>query len=155
MIIELKRVTMRQAGGLREGDSARAFPTLSIFILDRHYFIGKIALVHIKVEAVHGNQLDKGDIISLFVGIRYMVSKHKAASFAGVRMVVQKHFEALVLFCLLYHGLASGPDCGVVRFGWVEVHAIQVAGHGVQSVVATRDSIGVQHHDHLENKVIS
>ena len=137
MVVELERVAVSQASGLRKSHTTRTFSALTVSVFNRHYLVRKVALVHVKVEAVHGDQLDKGNIISLFVGIRYMVSKHKAASFAGMRMVVQKHFEALVLFCLLYHGLASGPDCGVVRFGWVEVHAIQVAGHSVQSVVAT------------------
>ena len=91
MIIELKRVTMRQAGGLREGDSARAFPTLSIFILDRHDFIGKIALVHIKVETIHRDEFYECDVISLSFRISDMISEHEAAAFSCMCMKVDIH----------------------------------------------------------------
>ena len=84
-----------------------------------------------------------------------MIAEHEATAFTRVGMEIDEHFEALVLFSLLNYGLPCGPDCRVVALGRCEVHAIQIAGHRVQTIVPPRDSIRVQNHDYLEDIVLS
>ena len=55
MIIEFQCVTVSQSCSLGQSDTAGTFPTLPVSILNRHYLIRKVALVHVKVEAVHGD----------------------------------------------------------------------------------------------------
>ena len=86
MIIELQSVAVGEASGFSKGNTARALSTLPITVLDRHYLIRKVALIHVKVEAVHGDELDKCDVISLLILVSDVVSEHEASAFACVRM---------------------------------------------------------------------
>ena len=67
MIVEFERVAIRQPRGLGEGDAARPLTTLSISILNRHDLVREVTLIHVKVQAIHGNQLDESDVISLLL----------------------------------------------------------------------------------------
>ena len=142
MIVELESVAVGQASGLCKGDATRALTTLSIPVLDRHDLVREVALVHIEVQAVHGNQLHESDVVRLLLLISDVVAKHESASLARVGMEVQEHLEAPVL-SLLRNCLARRPDGGIVSLRWVEVHPVEVAGHSIQAVVSSGDSIWV------------
>ena len=68
-----------------------------------------------------------------------------------MRVEVKEHLETLVLLSLLHYCLARRPDSWIVSLGRVEVHPIQIASHCVQSVIASRDTVWIQHHDDLED----
>ena len=91
MIIELQGVTMSQTGGFLKGNSRRTFPTLSISIFNRHDSVRKIALIHVKIQTIHGYQFHKGDVICLALGVSQMISKHEAASLGSMRMKINEH----------------------------------------------------------------
>jgi hypothetical protein len=48
-----------------QSDTGAAFSGLPVFVLDSHYFIGKVAFSQVKVETVHRHQLRKEDVFSL------------------------------------------------------------------------------------------
>ena len=83
-----------------------------------------------------------------------MVTEHEATTFARVGVKVYEHLQAFVLLSLLYDSLARGPDGRVIGLGRVQVHSIEVAAHCIQAIVASRNTIGIQHHDDLENVVL-
>ena len=43
----------------------------------------------------------------------------------------------------------------MIALGWSEVHAIQIASHRIEAIVATRYSIRVEHHDDFEYEVLT
>ena len=72
-----------------------------------------------------------------------------------MRVIIKEHFETIVLLCLLHNCLSCCPDRWVVDFRGVQVHPIQVASLRVKSIVATRDTIWVEHHDNLEDETFA
>ena len=124
MIIKLERVTVDNACGLSNGDPAATFSTLPIPVLDRHDFVAEIALVHVKVETIHCDQLDEGYVVGLLLLVYYVIPKHETAFLACMCMEVEEHLEAFVLLCLLNHGLAACPNRRLIRFRWIQVEPI-------------------------------
>ena len=43
----------------------------------------------------------------------------------------------------------------MIALGWGEIHAIQIACHRIKTIVATRYSIRVEHHDNFEYEVLT
>ena len=70
MIVTLKSITMRDTSCPLKRYPGRTITTHSILILDCHYLLAKIALVHVKIKAVHCYQLHKSYILSLLFVIR-------------------------------------------------------------------------------------
>ena len=108
---------------------------MPITILNSHDFVGEVAFIHVEVEAVHGNQFDKGYVISLLFLVRNVIAKHESAAFTRMSMKVNKDLQTLVLLCLLHNSLSSGPNGRIVGLGWCQVHPVEVACHCVQAVV--------------------
>ena len=115
--------------------SAGTFSALTISVLDRHNFVGKVALIHVKVQAIHGDELHERYVISLLLRVWDMIAEHEATAFTRVSMEIDKHFEALVLLSLLNNSLPRGPDRRMIALGGRKVHTIQIAGHRIQTVV--------------------
>ena len=55
---------------------------------------------------------------------------------------------------LLLDGFLHGPDGWLVDRAWVDVIAIQVLRHCIEPIVATIDTIWVEHGHHFENEAI-
>ena len=87
MIIKLECVAIGETSGFGKSDTARALSTLPITIFDRHDLIRKVALIHVEVEAVHGDQLDEGDVIGLLILVLNVVAEHESAALARVRIL--------------------------------------------------------------------
>ena len=83
-----------------------------------------------------------------------MVAKHEPATFGRMSVEINIHSETLVLFSLLYNGLSRSPNRRMIALGGSQVHSIKITRHGVESVVAARYPIGIEHHDHLEYEVL-
>ena len=128
---------------------------MAVPVLDRHNLVRKVALVHVKVQTVHGNQFYKRNVISLFLLVRDVIAKHEPATLACMRMEINEHFEAFVLLCLLHDGFTCRPNGGIICFGGREIHSIQVTGHSVETVITARNTIWVQNHDNFEYVVFS
>jgi len=88
MIIELERVAVGESRCFRESDTTAAFSTLAVAIFDSHDLVRKVALVHVKVEAVHGNQFDESDVVRLLLRVGDMIAEHKASALAGVSVEI-------------------------------------------------------------------
>ena len=116
VVIKLQCVTVGNARGLSNGDSAAAFPALTIPVLNRHDLVTEVALVHVEVETIHGNQLDKGNVVSLFFLVYYVIAKHETAFLTCMCMEIYEHLETFVLLCLLNYGLATSPNRWLIRF---------------------------------------
>ena len=83
-----------------------------------------------------------------------MISENEATFLAGVGVEVHKHLETLKLYLLLDY-FFRGPDCRVIHLLGGEIEAIQITGTRIESVVATRDTVWVEHHNHFEHIVLS
>lgn len=116
MIIELECIAVGESRCFSESDTTAAFSALAVAIFDGHDLVRKVALVHIKVEAVHGNQFDECNVVRLLLRVGDVVSEHKASTLAGVSVEIKKHLQAFVLLSLLHNCFASSPDCWVVGF---------------------------------------
>ena len=124
VVIKLECIAICQSSGFRNAHSTAAFSALSIPILNRHYFVGEIALIHVKIQTVHGNQLDESDVICLSFLINDVVAKHETAFLTCMCMEVNENLKALVLLCLLNHGLATGPDSWLISLRWIKIESM-------------------------------
>jgi len=115
MIIELECIAVGESRCFGQSDTTTAFSALAVAIFYSHDLVRKIALVHIKVEAVHGNQFDERDVVRLLLRVGDVVAEHKASALAGVSVEIKEHLQAFVLLSLLHNCFASCPDCWVVR----------------------------------------
>lgn len=83
-----------------------------------------------------------------------MVAKHETPAFRRVRVEIDVHPQALVLLGLLDDSLARGPNRRVIALRRSQIHSVQVASHRVESIVASRDPVRVEHHDDFEYEVL-
>ena len=91
MIVKLKSVAVSETSSFGKRNTTGSFSTLPVTVLNRHNPIRKVALLHIKIEAVHGDKLDESDVICLFFSVSQMVAEHEATSLASMGMKVNVH----------------------------------------------------------------
>jgi len=155
VVVEFEGVTISEASCFCKSHATGSFSALAVSVFDCHDLVGEVAFVHVKVHAVHRNKLDECNVVSLLFLLGDVVSKHKAASLACMCMQIEEHLEAVVLHGLLNNSLPSCPNSGVVALGRSQVHSIEVASHGVKSVVASGDAVWIQNHNYFEYVVLS
>lgn len=119
MIIELECITVSETCSLSKCYAARTFSALAIAVFDCHDLIRKVALVHIKVETIHGDELNEGNVVCLLVLVCDVISEHEATSLAGMCMEINEHFKAFVLLSLLHNCFASSPNGRMISFRWI------------------------------------
>ena len=83
-----------------------------------------------------------------------IIAEHEAALFACMGMQVNVNGQLAHLVLLLYR-LFDGPNCRLESLTRIEVVAIQVLSHRVESIVPTIDTIWVEHWHHLEYEAIA
>ena len=83
-----------------------------------------------------------------------IISEHEAALFAcmGVQVNVNGQLAHLVL---LFNCLFDGPNRRLESLTRIEVVAIQVLSHRVESIVPTIDTIRIEHWHHLEYEAVA
>ena len=91
MIVKLKCVAVYETCGFSEGNAAGTLPALPVLVLHRHYLIRKIALIHVKVETIHGDELDEGYIIRLAFCISNVIAKHESSTFGCMCVKIDIH----------------------------------------------------------------
>ena len=70
MVITFKCITICYPCCSLKWNTTTPIPTHSIFIFNCHNFLWKIALVHIKIKAIHSYKFCKSDIVCLSVILR-------------------------------------------------------------------------------------
>lgn len=77
---------MSNAGGFLQGHSTTAISAHTVLVLDPHDTLTEVALVHIKVEAVHGNQLSESNVVGLTRLLSQCITEDEHALLGGVRV---------------------------------------------------------------------
>lgn len=155
MVVALQGVAVGQSSRPLQRHSAASFSAHPILVLDVHYFLREVAFVHIKIEAIHRDQLGESDVISLLVWLWKSVAKHEHTLLRGVRMEVNVHLEVLILLCVLGYNLFRCPDRGLLSLRRKVIKSIQILPERVESIVTSRHSIRVQCGDHFEDEVLT
>ena len=124
MVIEFKSVTVSKASRFRQRNSAASFSACTTSIFDRHDPFRKVALIHVEIKTVHGDQLRECDVVRLLLRVSQVVTEHEATSFTGVSMKVYIHFQAVVLVCLLDYCFSCRPNCRLFYFAWIQVPSV-------------------------------
>ena len=65
VVVALESVAVCEAGGFLQRHATASISTHPVLVLYGHNLLGKVALIHVEVEAVHGDQLCKCNIVSL------------------------------------------------------------------------------------------
>jgi len=134
-----------------QGNTTASFTTLAIAVLDCHNAVREIALIHVEVKTVHGDEFGKRDIISLFVLVSQVIAEHEASPLA--RMGVEVHVHQQVVIHLLHDCLLGGPNCWMVLRTRLQVETVEIVGHCVKPVITPRTSIRVEAGNNFENEV--
>ena len=77
VVIAFKCVAVSDACRFLESNSTASISAHSILILDGHYFLREITLIHVKIETIHCNQLGKRYVICLIIVIWQRISEHE------------------------------------------------------------------------------
>jgi len=124
VVIAFKRIAVSDACCFLESNSAASISAHSILILDRHYFLREIALIHVKIETIHCNQLRKRYVICLHIVIWQRISEHEYTLLGGMSMEVNVDFEVLVLLRILCNRYLQSPDRWLIPPRWLKVHSV-------------------------------
>ena len=152
-IVALEGVTVGQARELHNAHPAAAFSGQPIFLVfDCHHFVAEGALEEIEVQAIHRQQFGQKHCLQLGLALE-IVAKHEAPLFASVRMQVDIDLNFAGVDLLL-DSFLHGPDRWLVDWARVDVVAIQVLRHCIESIVATIDTIWVEHGHHFEDEAV-
>ena len=68
-------------------------------------------------------------------------------------MEVDVHLQSLVLNGLLYDSLLRGPDRWLLLLRWIQIESVEVKPVGIESVVASRNTVWIQYGNDFENEV--
>ena len=155
MIITLQRITMRQPRSFLKSNATGPIPTHPVLVLNRHDLLREIALIHIKIQAIHCYQLGKSYVVGLALVLGQGISEDKDSLLGGVGVEVYICLQVAVLSSVLADGHLGCPDCWLVSPIRVIIEAVKVLAEGVESVVATGHAIWIQSRDDFENEVLS
>ena len=155
VVVAFQSVAVREAGRLLEGNPAAAFSTHAVFVLDSHDLLREIALVHVEVEAVHGDQLGEGDVVSLALVVWEGVSEDKHSLLRGMGVKIDVAFQVVVLLGELCHEEFGGPNGRLLLLERLSVEPIEILAEGVQTVVSSCDAVWVERWYDFEDKVFS
>lgn len=137
MVVTFKSVAVRDASCLLESDATTSVSAHAVLILNGHDSLTEIALIHVKVEAIHGNKLGERDVVSLTSLIRQCIAKNKHSLFRCVRMEVYKDVERVELVGILADCLFGGPNCRLQSFTRIDVEPIQILTETIKSIVTS------------------
>ena len=146
---------MRQPRSFLKSNATGPIPTHPVLVLNRHDLLREIALIHIKIQAIHCYQLGKGYVVGLALVLGQGISEDKDSLLGSVGVEVNICLQVAVLSGVLTDGHLGCPDCWLVSPIRVIIEAVKVLAEGVESVVATGHAIWIQSRDDLENEVLS
>lgn len=155
MVVAFKGVAVCESRGLLQGYATATVTTHSILVLDGHDLLREVALVHIEIETVHGNQFGESDVVGLSLVIRQSVAEHEHAFLGGMGVEVDVHLQVLVLVRVLADGFLGCPDGWLVAPVRLIVESVQVLAQGVESVVSASNAIWIKRRYHFEYIVFS
>ena len=124
VVVALQGVTISQICSLLDSYPTAAVSAESVPVLDVHDLLREVALVHVEVEAIHGNQLGEGDVVSLSFWVLESVTKHEHSFLGGMRVEVNVHLHVVVLLSVYRDSLFGCPDGWLLLPLWIDVEAI-------------------------------
>lgn len=114
VVVTLQSIAIGEPSYLLKCYSAAAVPAHSILVLDGHDLLREVALIHIKIEAVHGDKLGKSNVVSLPVVVRKRISEHEDAFLGSMGVKVNVTFKVIVLVGVLANCSFGSPNCRLV-----------------------------------------